>query len=97
MPFAHQNFRATDAASRKCRQSLKFTPIHLDGANALFHAFGIEDADLLSCARFANLRERKARGVLDEVRAAVREWRRFAAEAEVRDDFVTKIETRLNG
>ena len=58
---------------------------------------GIEDADLLACARFANLRERKARAVLDEVRAAVCDWRRFAAEAEVRDDFVTKIETRLNG
>lgn len=58
---------------------------------------GIEDADLLACARFANLRERKARAVLDEVRAAVRDWRRFADEAEVRDDFVAKIETRLNG
>ena len=57
---------------------------------------GIEDADLLACARFANLRERKARAVLDEVRAAVRDWRRFAAEAEVRDDFVTKIDARLN-
>ena len=58
---------------------------------------GIEDADLLACARFANMRERKARAVLDEVRAAVRDWSRFAAEAEVRDDFVAKIETRLNG
>ena len=58
---------------------------------------GIEDADILACARFANMRERKARAVLDEVRAAVRDWRRFAAEAEVRDDFIAKIDTRLNG
>ena len=58
---------------------------------------GIEDTDLLACARFANLRERKARAVLDEVRSAVRDWTRFAAEAEVRDDFTAKIETRLNG
>ena len=58
---------------------------------------GIEDADILACARFANMRERKARAVLDEVRAAVRDWPRFAAEAEVRDDFIAKIDTRLNG
>jgi len=56
---------------------------------------GIEDADILACARFANMRERKARAVLDEVRAAVRDWPRFAAEAEVRDDFTAKIDTRL--
>ena len=58
---------------------------------------GIEDADILASARFANMRERKARAVLDEVRAAVRDWPRFAAEAEVRDDFIAKIGTRLNG
>ena len=58
---------------------------------------GIEDADILASARFANMRERKARAVLDEVRAAVRDWPRFAAEAEVRDDFIAKIDTRLNG
>ena len=58
---------------------------------------GIEDEDLVACARFANMRERKARAVLDEVRAAVRDWPRFAAEAEVRDDFTAKIDARLNG
>ena len=58
---------------------------------------GIEDADILACVRFANMRERNARAVLDEVRAAVRDWPRFAAEAEVRDDFIAKIDTRLNG
>ena len=57
---------------------------------------GIDDADLLACARFANLRERKARAVLDEVRSAVRDWPRFAAEAEVRGDFTAKIDARLN-
>jgi len=58
---------------------------------------GIEDTDILACARFANMRERKARAVLAEVRAVVRDWPRFAAEAEVRDDFIAKIDARLNG
>ena len=57
---------------------------------------GISDDDILACARFANMRERKARAVLDEVKAAVRDWPRFAAEAEVRDDFVDAISRRLN-
>ena len=40
--------------------------------------------------------ERKARAVLDEVRSAVRDWLRFAAEAEVRDDFVGAISRQLD-
>ena len=60
--------------------------------------FGIEDGDILACARFANMRERKARAVLDEVKDAIREWSRFAAEAEVRDDFAETIrKVLLNG
>ena len=60
--------------------------------------FGIEDGDILACARFANMRDRKARAVLDEVKDAVREWSRFAAEAEVRDDFAETIrKVLLNG
>ena len=57
--------------------------------------FGITDDDILACAQFANMRERKARAVLDEVRAAVREWPRFAVEAEVRDDFAAEIAKTL--
>ena len=57
--------------------------------------FGIADDDIIACAKFANMRERKARSVLDEVRAAVREWPRFAAEAEVRDDFAAEIAKTL--
>ena len=56
---------------------------------------GITDDDILACARFANMRERKARVVLDEVREAVRAWPRFAAEAEVREDFAAQIAARL--
>jgi hypothetical protein len=41
------------------------------------------------------MRERKARAVLDEVKDAVRAWPRFAAEAEVRDDFVAAILHRI--
>ena len=55
----------------------------------------ISDADILACARFANMRERKARAVLDEVRAAVRAWPRFAAEAEVREDLADQITRKL--
>ena len=58
--------------------------------------FGITDDDIIACAKFANMRERKARAVLDEVRAAVREWPRFAVEAEVRDDFAAAIAKTLN-
>ena len=56
---------------------------------------GITDEDILACAHFANMRERKAKIVLDEVKDAVREWPRFAAEAEVRDEFATAIANRL--
>ena len=57
--------------------------------------FGITDEDILACAQFANMRERKARAVLDEVRSAVREWPLFAAEAEVREDFAAEIAKTL--
>ena len=56
---------------------------------------GITDGDILACARFANMRERKAHAVLDEVKDAVRAWPRFAAEAEVRDDFVAAIARQI--
>ena len=56
---------------------------------------GITDDDILACARFANMRERKARAVLDEVKEAVRAWPRFAAEAEVPDEFVDAISRRI--
>ena len=56
---------------------------------------GITDADILSCATFANLRARKAKAVLDEVKDAIRAWPRFAAEAEVRDEFVAAIARQL--
>ena len=57
---------------------------------------GIEDDDMLACARFANMRERKARAVLDEVKDAVAEWRRFAAEAGVSGEFADTIYATLN-
>ena len=47
--------------------------------------------DLVAVAPQANMRERKARQVIDQVRAAVADWPRFAAEAEVKDEFVEKI------
>ena len=56
---------------------------------------GITDEDILSCAPFANMRERKARAVLDEIKDAVRAWPQFAAEAEVRDEYVASIRQML--
>ncbi len=56
---------------------------------------GIADDDILSCAQFANMRERRARSVLDEVKDAVRAWPRFAAEADVRDEYAASIAARL--
>ena len=56
---------------------------------------GITDDDILSCAPFANMRERKARAVLDEIKDAVRAWPQFAAEAEVRDEYVASIHQML--
>ena len=56
---------------------------------------GITDDDILSCAPFANMRERKARAVLDEIKDAVRAWPQFAAEAEVRDEYVASINQML--
>ena len=47
--------------------------------------------DFLAVAPQANLRERKARQIIDQVRAAVESWPAFAAEAEVSDEFATKI------
>jgi len=56
---------------------------------------GVTDEDILACARFANMRERKARAVLDEVKDAVRAWSRFAAEAEVPGEFAEAISRRI--
>ena len=56
---------------------------------------GVTDEDILACARFANMRERKARAVLDEVKDAVCAWPRFAAEAEVRDEFAAAISHQI--
>ena len=56
---------------------------------------GVTDEDILACARFANMRERKARAVLDEVKDAVRAWPRFAAEAEVPGDFADAISRHI--
>ena len=58
---------------------------------------GITDDDLLAVAPQANLRERKARKIIAEVRDAVAEWKRFAEEAEVKDEFVAKIDNVLTG
>ena len=56
---------------------------------------GITDDDLIACAVHGNINSRRARAFISEVRDAVREWPRFAAEAEVKDEFVTKIGARL--
>ena len=54
-------------------------------------------ADLLAAGKVAGLGERVCLGIVADVRAAVRGWTRFAAEAEVKDEFADAIDRRLNG
>ncbi len=56
---------------------------------------GITDDHILACAHFANMRERKAKSVMDEIKDAISEWSRFASEAEVSDEFTDEISHRL--
>ena len=56
---------------------------------------GITDEDLIACAAHGNITSRRARAFISDVREAVRAWPRFAAEAEVKDEFVAKIGARL--
>lgn len=56
---------------------------------------GITDEDIIAAASFANIRERKARAILDEVKDAVQQWSNFAVQAEVRDEFNTTIAKQL--
>ena len=58
--------------------------------------FGITDEDMLAAAVIADLRRNDAVKIIDEVRQAVHEWSRFAADAEVGDDFA-KIGILLKG
>ena len=44
----------------------------------------------------ANMRERNAKAGLDEIKDAIREWPRFAAEAGVRYEFADAIDKQLN-
>lgn len=55
----------------------------------------ITDEDIIAAASFANIRERKARAILDEVKDAVCQWSNFATQAEVRDEFNTTIAKQL--
>lgn len=66
-----------------------WTSRHQMSVNA--RRIGIEDDDLVLCATRGNIASRRAKSVLAEVRAAVMDWPRFAAEAEVREEFAEKI------
>lgn len=55
----------------------------------------ITDEDIIAAASFANIRERKARAILDEVKDAVCQWSNFATQAEVRDEFYNTIAKQL--
>jgi len=52
---------------------------------------GIGMADLLAAGKVAGFDEPTCRSVIADVRDAVRDWPRFAAEAEVCEEFVEKI------
>ena len=55
----------------------------------------VTDEDMVQAGRIAGLPEKECKVIISEVRDAAREWPRFAAEAEVKDEFVTKIGARL--
>lgn len=57
----------------------------------------ITEADLIAAGRIAGLSTKECGTILAEVRAAVAEWPRFAAEAEVKDEFAVKIGQQLGG
>lgn len=56
---------------------------------------GITDEDLLAASKAAGVKPKKALAIIDRVREAVRAWPTFAAEAEVKDDFIASISARL--
>ena len=55
----------------------------------------ITDGDMVQAGRIAGLSEKECKAIISEVRDAVREWTKFAAEAEVKDEFVAKIGKRF--
>ena len=55
----------------------------------------IGDEDLVAAAAAGDIPPRKARRIVAEVREAVMNWRTFAAEADVREEFVRTITARL--
>ena len=61
------------------------------GLQATVVAVGVED----EAARVAGIKPRRAREVLDCVRAAIARWPDFASEAGVRDDYATFISRQL--
>ena len=56
---------------------------------------GITDEDFLEAAKAAGVKPKKVLAIVDQVRDAIRNWPTFAAEAEVRDEFVDTISRRL--
>jgi len=52
---------------------------------------GITDEDFLAAAQAAGVKPKKVKAIVDRVRDAIRNWPTFAAEAEVRDEFVDTI------
>jgi len=52
--------------------------------------------DMIDAGKIAGLDEKSCRAIIGDVRDAVRDWPRFAAEAEVKDEFVSKIGNMLS-
>ena len=52
---------------------------------------GITDEDFLEAAKAAGVKPKKVKAIIDQVRDVLRNWPTFAAEAEVRDEFVDTI------
>jgi serine/threonine-protein kinase HipA len=52
---------------------------------------GFDSADLIACATFAGITQRKAKSILADVDTAVGEWHRFAKDAQVKPAWIGEI------
>ena len=66
-----------------------WTSAHQMSINGKFIGAGYDD--LIVCSREANLTPRKARSMIEEVKAALSEWQRFAQDAGVDEDKAAAI------
>ena len=68
-----------------------WTSTHQMSVNGKRDHFALDD--LIECGKAADIRERQVKELISEVGEAVRDWRRFAQEAGVPEDWAASIES----